>query len=70
MGMGRKGRNGVQVQSIVDIDLLVFYRGERFIPICLKRLYSMQSGPALACLPAKCHFAGRGGGGDAMIAQH
>ena len=47
--------------------LLVFYR-ERFISILPKKaIYSKQSGPSLACLPAKCHFAG---GGCAMIAQH
>ena len=29
-----------------------------------KKLYSKQSWPSLACLPAKCHFAGRGGCND------
>ena len=49
---------------LVDIDLLVFYRGERIISIRLNiAIYSKQSGPSLVCLPAKCHFAGGGGGG-------
>ena len=52
------------LECFVDIDLLVFYRGERSIPICLKKaIYSKQSGPSLACIPAKCHFVEGGGGG-------
>ena len=50
------------LECFVYIDLLVFYRGERSIPI-KKAIYSKQSGLSLTCLPAKCHFAEGGGGG-------
>ena len=42
-------------ECFVDIELLIFYRGERrSMP---KNLFTVKrSGPSLACLPGKHHF--------------